>query len=319
MIPAPLILYGTIAIDTLITPSGRADKVAGGSGIYAALAARLICPAHELIGVVGDDYPPDWQARLERCGVNFQHVIHAPGSTFAWTGQYEEDMNLRATLRTMEGVQAQWQPTLPDELRQSVGVVVAANVTPPLQVAFLRQCNPNALILADFMKSWIIREPNYTRQLLSMVDVALMNDEEAREFAQTEDLSAAGYALLQAGPHYAIVKHGSAGSTMYHRDDHHAVRCFHCPPMRLEHTADPTGAGDSYLGALSGYLNIVIRGKAVEWEDMCHAMVCGSAIAACTCEQFGAEGLIRLKRFELKKRLLLYAEENGLNPPPALG
>ena len=313
MTSVPLIIYGTTAIDSLITPAGSTDKTAGGSGIYAALAARLVCPRHELIGVTGDDYPRDWQEKFERCGVNFRHVVHAPGPTFAWTGRYEQDMNLRTSLRTVEGAQARWKPTLPDALRRSSGIVVAANVTPPLQVAMLRQCNPAAFKLADFMKSWIIREPAYTRELLRIVDMALMNDEEALEFARTTDLTEAGIALLQAGPTWAVVKHGSAGSTLYHRRSDGETDMFRCPALPVAHAVDPTGAGDSYLGALAGYLSCrELKGNPT-WEEMQNATVCASAVAACTCEAFGTDSLTKLTREEVKQRVSELEKQAGIN------
>lgn len=315
MTPAPLIIYGTIAIDTLITPNGRADAVAGGSGIYAALAARLMCDAHALIGVVGDNYPASWQELYESTGISFEHITRLPGPTFAWTGRYERDMNLRTTLETTEGVQALWRPKLPMDLRRSDGIVVAANVTPPLQVAMLSQCNPSAFKLADFMKSWIIREPDYTRKLLSGVDAALMNDEEACEFSQTDDPHAAGLALLRAGPSYAIVKHGSEGSDLYHRRDDGRIDFFHCPALRIEHAVDPTGAGDSYLGALAGYLSKYMKGSRPVWEEVQKSVLCASAVAACTCESFGTAGLVRLSRDEAKQRIAALTHQAGFTQP----
>lgn len=315
MTPTPLIIYGTLASDTLITPDGRADAVAGGSGIYAALAARLLCNEQALIGVVGDDYPSAWQKLFESKGVNFRYVAHMPGPTFAWTGRYERDMNVRTTLQTVEGVQALWRPRLPPHLRQSAGIVVAANVTPPLQATFLEQCNPTAFTMADFMKSWIIREPEYTRILLRCVDVALMNDEEACQYAQTDDPHTAGLALLQAGPSFAIVKHGDAGSDVYHRRENGEIVFSHCPALHIEHTVDPTGAGDSYLGALAGYLSSKIRNSRPTWEEMKRAALCASAVAACTCETFGTDGLIRLTHAEVRRRVADLARHMGVISP----
>ncbi len=314
MISHPLSIYGTIAIDTLITPSGRAEAVAGGSGIYAALAARLLCQTHALIGVVGDDYPAEWEKNFESKGVSFRYVSHMHGKTFAWTGKYEQDMNLRTTLETIEGVQALWQPKLPQSLRQS-RIVVAANVTPPLQAAMIEQCNPSAFKMADFMKSWIIREPEYTRKLLGCVDVVLMNDEEACEYAQTDDPRAAGLALLHAGPGFAIVKHGSAGSDLYHRRKDGKVESFHCPALPVEHAVDPTGAGDSYLGALAGYLSSHMQAAQPSWEEMQRGTLCASAVAACTCKTFSTDGLVQLTRGEVVRLSALLADRAGVTRP----
>lgn len=304
---ARALIYGTIAIDTLITPAGKVDSVLGGSGPYAALAARLLTADMDLIGVVGDDFPEAYGKALEVRGVSMQHVAHRPGKTFAWTGRYEDDMNNRTTLSTEEGVQETWRPELTPALREAQ-IVVATNVTPPLQYALLEQCSPQAFTMADFMKSWIIREREYTQRLLARVDMAFMNDEEAQEYAQTDSSIAAGYALLEAGPAYAIVKHGSGGSTLFHRTPGGEVRLFRCPAYPLLHPVDPTGAGDSYMGALAGYLTHSLRGKEIAWEDLTRGIAMATVVAGAVCERFGTVSLFSLSRSELADRLQTFRD-----------
>lgn len=296
------LIYGTIAIDTLITPAGQANAVLGGSGPYAALAARLLSSEIDLFGVVGDDFPATYRQALELRGVSMQHVAQVPGRTFAWTGKYEQDMNNRTSLSTIEGVQEHWRPLPPPALSQS-GLVVAANVTPPLQYTLLEHCNPQAFTMADFMKSWIEREREYTHKLLQRVDLALMNDEEAREYAHTDCSIEAGYALLAAGPAYAIVKHGSAGSTLFHRDARGEVRLFRCPAWPLQHPEDPTGAGDAYMGALAGYLTHCLEGKQLRWSDVTRGVAIATIVAGAVCEKFGTVSLFSLTRSELARRI----------------
>ena len=297
------LIYGTIAIDTLITPAGQVSSVLGGSGPYAALAARLLTDRLDLFGVVGGDFPDSYRLALETRGVSMQHVACLPQEkTFAWTGRYEEDMNNRSTVSTLEGAQEHWDPLPPSALRDS-GLVVAANVTPPLQYALLEHCRKDAFIMADFMKSWIMRERDYTQKLLARADIALMNDEEAREYARTSDSIEAGYALLEAGPAYAIVKHGSAGSTLFHRSASGATRLFRCPAWPLVRPQDPTGAGDSFMGALAGYLTNHLRGKEVDWEDMKRGIAIATVVAGAVCEHFGTVSLFALSRAELARRI----------------
>ena len=299
---ARALIYGTIAIDTLITPGGQVSSVLGGSGPYAALAARMLNHELDLLGVVGEDFPHEWRLALETRGVSLQHVDTAPGRTFAWTGRYEQDMNLRTTVSTLEGVQESWRPQLSPALSKS-GLVVAANVTPPLQYALLEQCDPAAFTMADFMKSWIERERDYTHKLLARVDMALMNDEEAQEFAGTDSSLAAGYALLEAGPTWAVVKHGSSGSTLFHRTPSGEVRLFRCPAWPLPHPQDPTGAGDSYMGALAGYLSLSVQGKNISWDEMTRGIAIATVISGAVCERFGTVSLFALSRAELANRL----------------
>ena len=166
------LIYGTIAIDTLITPHGQVSSVLGGSGPYAALAARLITPQAELIGVVGEDFPAAYTAAMEARGVSMAQVARVPGRTFAWTGRYEADMNRRSTVETVEGVQEHWQMQLSEEQRRCA-IACACNVTPRLQLAMLRQCTAAHFRMADFMESWILRERPQVDTILSMVDMAL--------------------------------------------------------------------------------------------------------------------------------------------------
>lgn len=296
------LIYGTIAIDTLLTPTGSAHAVLGGSGPYAALAARLVTDRCDLIGVVGDDYPPAFREQMEACGVSYRYVEQIAGRTFAWTGQYERDMNHRRSLSTLEGVQEVWQLQLPPELR-SPSVAVACNVTPRLQTRMMEQCERSAFSMADFMESWILRERDYVNGLLARVDLALMNDSEVCCFAGTGDVLKAGQCLLEAGPRYAIVKHGSAGSTLLYRGASGEPEFFRLPAWPLLHAEDPTGAGDAYMGALAGSLTLCSCPENPRPEDLKRGMAVATVVAAAVCESFGAESLMALTPEIMQERL----------------
>ncbi len=296
------LLIGTIAIDTLQTPQGRANSVLGGSGPYAALAARLLTSGVELIGVIGDDFPAEFSLALETRGISLRHVERRPGQTFAWCAEYEEDMNKRRTLSTTEGVQEGWQVRVPQELQQHE-IAVATNVRPHIQLAMLRQCKGACFSMSDFMKSWLLREREAVDEILSIVDLALMNDEEACTFAHTEDSLEAGYALLAAGPRYAIVKHGSAGATLFHRTAEGNTRLFRCPAWPLVRPKDPTGAGDAFMGALAGYLTSCLNGGHPSWDNMKRGIAIATVVAASVCESFGMVSLFSMTRSELARRI----------------
>lgn len=301
------LIYGTIAIDTLITPKGQVSSVLGGSGPYAALAARLITDKLDLVGVVGDDFPSAYEAALNARGVSTAHIAHEQGQTFAWTGQYEEDMNNRTSLSTVEGVQETWEMHLSDALR-SCAIACACNVTPRLQRRMLEQCRSAQFTMADFMESWIRRERDNVDAILAQVDLALMNDSEVRAFAGTEDVLEAGHALLAAGPRYAVVKHGSAGATLLHRTETGETRIFRCPAWPLIRPQDPTGAGDAFMGAMAGVLTSCVNGGHPAWEDMKSAMAIATVIAAAVCEKFGTISLFSLSRTELRRRVEAFRE-----------
>ncbi len=299
---ARALFIGTIAIDTLQTPQGQANSVLGGSGPYAALAARLLTSSLDLIGVVGSDFPPEFSLALETRGLSLRHVERREGQTFAWCAEYEDDMNKRHTLSTTEGVQEGWQVQVPAELRQHE-LAVATNVRPHIQLAMLRQCEGACFSMSDFMESWILREREAVDEILARVDLALMNDSEACAFARTDDPLEAGHALLAAGPRYAVVKHGSAGATLFHRTAGGETRLFRCPAWPLVRPKDPTGAGDAFMGALAGYLCSCLNGGHPAWEDMKRGMAIATVVAAAVCESFGMVSLFSMSRAELARRI----------------
>ena len=162
--------------------------------------------------------------------------------------------------------------------------------------------------MADSMKSWLEREPEYATELLRHVDLMLMNDEEAQFWAKTDDSLEAGEKLLAAGPRYAIVKHGSAGSTLFHRTPEGDTKLFRCPAWPLKHAQDPTGAGDAYMGALAGYLTKCLNGGNPAWDDMKRGVAIATVIAGAVCEKFGTISLFSLGVHELARRISAFQE-----------
>lgn len=296
------LIYGTIGIDTLITPKGQVSSVMGGSGPYAALAATLITDKLDLVGVVGDDWPAAYSAALRARGISTAHLAHEAGKTFAWTGAYEADMNNRRSVSTEEGVQEHWEMQLPPELR-TPAVACACNVTPRLQLRMLEQTAGARFTMADFMESWILRERDNVDRILARADMALMNDSEACCYAGTDDSLEAGHKLLAAGPRYAVVKHGSAGATLFHRTAGGETQLFRCPAWPLVHPQDPTGAGDAFMGAMAACLTACVADGAPDWADMKSAMAIATVVAAAVCERFGTISLFALSRAELEHRI----------------
>ncbi|MFI3244783.1 MAG: PfkB family carbohydrate kinase, partial [Akkermansia sp.] len=235
-----MLIYGTIAIDTLLTPRGEAQAVLGGSGAYAALAARLVSDKLALMGVVGDDFPECFTQALESHGVSMQHVCRLEGESFQWTGQYEDDMNKRWTVSTTEGVQDVWQPLIPEGLH-NCSLMLSCNVRPDLQWQIIEQCSPEALLMVDFMKSGLEREPAYVAAILAKTDIALLNEEEAEYFAQSPDWEQQARAIMAAGARYAIIKLGSKGAILFHQAEGGELLRYDCPAYPLPEALAPTG------------------------------------------------------------------------------
>ncbi len=309
-----VLLYGTMGLDSVSTPTGEVVNEPGGSGLYAAMAARLTAYDAALLGVVGDDFPEAPLEKLAADGVDTRFLTHAAGKTFSWTARYEADMNHRTTLCTEEGVQETWSPVLPEELSDS-GVLALTNVTPRLQMTLLQQFVQRPIfVVTDFMKTWIEREREYTEQLLSLSDLALMNEEEALTYAGVGDVASAGYRILSTGARFVIVKCGSEGSILFYRetDGRPCEEGISLPAYRIAQTVDPTGAGDSYMGALCGCLSYVCRAdRKPELRDILQAMAYATVTAGVCCTQFGTAALEKLTREKLEAAAKEYASRLG--------
>ena len=306
----PVLVHGVVGLDTLETPEGRAEGVLGGSAPYAALGAQLFADEVEMVGVVGGDFPAEHEEALAACGIGLDCLDHAPGPTFAWEARYAENMNCRVTLDTRLGVLENWRLDLPPAIR-SGSMVLATNVTPSQQLEFLEQCVRPVFVMADFMESWIVNRRAEVERVMGFSDLVLMNDDEARAFTGETEAVAAAEAILAAGPRYAVVKQGSCGATLAHRTPDKKLFLFRCPAWPLKKPVDPTGAGDTFMGALGGYLahglSTCSQGVSPEWEEMKRGMAAASVTAAVACESFGADALLAVTRAEIRRRLAKFA------------
>lgn len=307
-----LLIYGTMGLDSVSTPAGSTTDEPGGSALYAAMGARLTAYDSALLGIIGDDFPEDQMEKLEASGITTRFIERRPGKTFSWSARYEVDMNQRTSLRTEEGVQQDWEPHLPEQLADS-GVLALANVTPRLQISLLNQFAERPFFVAtDFMKTWIERERDLTKQLLTRSDLALMNTEEALAYATENDVLSAGSCILDAGPRFVIVKCGSDGSILFTREmpGFSEERHIKLPASKIPQTIDPTGAGDTYMGTLCGCLSYACRAdRRPNLWDILRAMVYATVAAGECCTQFGAAALIKLTRETLQQKAEKLARE----------
>ena len=277
----PVLIVGSIALDTVQTPFGAVSEALGGAAVYSGVAAGFFAPVR-LVGVVGDDFPADHLARLEARGIDLAGVETAAGATFRWSGYYEYDMNQAHTVSTALNVFEGFRPTLPESYRDT-RYVFLANIDPDLQLAVLDQVPDARLTAADTMNFWIERKRDRLLEVLKRVDVILLNEGEARQLCDTASLAVAGRRLLELGPKTAVIKKGEHGVVMFARGCH-----FAAPSYPLEEVKDPTGAGDSFAGGFVGYL--AYTDDPTE-ENVRKAVVCGSAMASFGVEDFSLRRL----------------------------
>ena len=283
-----LLVTGSIGIDTVEAPSGRVDEALGGSCIYFARAASFFSPV-KLVGVVGDDCPPDFLKPLEvNPDIDTSGVEVREGSkTFRWHGRYHDDVNRRDTVSVELNVLAERGPSIPEAFRDSEYVFLA-NTHPALQDELLGQLRSPRLVVADTMDLWINNEPDVLRKLLGRIDGLVLNDSEAKLLTGRPNVIAAGREIAQLVRRFVVVKKGEHGSLLFAGAD-----VFALPGYPAADVVDPTGAGDSFAGGFMGYL---ARCRTTSLPAMKRAMVYGSVMASFDVEAFG---LGRLRELSL--------------------
>lgn len=295
---AELLVVGSVALDSVRTPFGRADEVLGGSATYFACAAAFFAPVR-LVAVVGADFPRGHLDLLGGRGVDLEGLQVAPGPTFRWAGEYGWDLNEARTLDTRLGVLADFRPELPDRFRRT-GFVFLANLDPDIQLDVLRRMERPRLAALDTMNFWIRGKPAALRRVVGEVDALLVNDAEARMLAGEPNLVKAAREILAWGPRVVVVKRGEYGALMATEG-----RFFFVPAYPLESVFDPTGAGDTFAGAFMG---VVARAGAVDDRTLRRAIVYGSAVASFTVEDFSLNRLRRLTSAEIEERYQVFRE-----------
>jgi sugar/nucleoside kinase (ribokinase family) len=289
----PVLIVGSLAFDDLEMPFGTFNDVLGGAATYSAAAASLLCPVR-LVGVVGVDFPEQALADLRERGVDTSGVEHAQGKTFRWRGRYSQDLSSRTTLDTQLNVFADFRPKIPESFKASP-VVLLGNIHPALQLEVLKQVDKPKLVVADTMNFWITGEPKLLGEVMSKIDLLVINDEEARELSGIHNLVKAAGDIRKRGPKRLIVKRGEHGALYF--DD---AGMFFAPAYPLEEVLDPTGAGDSFAGGLIGY---VARSGDVAHHTMRRAMYFGSALGSFCVEGIGPRRLLEVTQSDLRKRM----------------
>ncbi|MBI2141141.1 sugar kinase [Candidatus Woesearchaeota archaeon] len=288
-----LVVVGSLALDTVKTPFGRVKDALGGAATYASYSASFFSkPA--IVGVVGKDFPQQHLRLLEQRGVSVEGIkVDGKGKTFRWQGYYEYDMNEAKTVKTELGVFADFKPQLPESYKDAEYVFLA-NIDPELQLNVLQQVKKPKLTLLDTMNYWINNKRQKLLEVIKSVDVLLLNDGEARQLFETPSLVKAAAAVLKLGPKFIIIKKGEHGALLFGDGSH-----FSAPGYPLENIKDPTGCGDSFAGALIGYL----AGKgSTEEKELRKAIIYGSVVASFNAEDFSLERLKRLTAADIEKR-----------------
>lgn len=290
-----VLIVGSVALDSVETPAGRVDNALGGAATYGSIAASLFAPVH-LVGVVGADFPAEHLEFLKKRGIDLAGLqIIEGGHTFRWKGDYNADLNQAVTHETQLGVFEHFEPKLPEHYRDAQYVFLA-NINPELQLATLEQVKQPKLVLCDTMNLWINIARDHVIEVFKRVDIAVLNDGEARLLTGQENLVAAGRTLLGLGPRTIIIKKGEHGALMFSKSEHTRTLSTHmdifaAPSYPLDQVVDPTGAGDSFAGAFIGYL---AKSDDLSSQNLRRALVYGSVVASTTVQDFSTGSLATL-------------------------
>lgn len=296
-----LIVVGTMAFDAIETPFGKTDKIIGGSATYVAYCASNFIKPVQQVSIIGYDFPKEVLEDLQSRGVQTEGVeIIKDKKSFFWSGKYHLDMNTRDTLVTDLNVLADFNPQIPESY-QGAEFLMLGNLMPKLQKQVIEQLRERPkLIVLDTMNFWMEVALDDLKEVLTMVDVLMVNDSEARELSHEHSLVKAAKKILTMGPKYLIIKKGEHGALLFHDD-----QIFYAPALPLEDVFDPTGAGDTFAGGFIGHL---AKTKDISFENMKTAIIVGSAMASYCVEKFGTERLKEITKEDIDKRLAQFRE-----------
>ena len=288
-----VLIVGSTALDSIKTPKAENPRLLGGSASHASVAASFFGPV-KLVGVVGEDFPERYIRLYRRHGIDLAGLQRLPGKTFHWSGEYEANMNNRRTLRTELGVFEKFTPELP-KAYQATPFVLLANIAPALQHHVLDQMRRPRFVVADTMDLWLkVALPDLLR-LLKRLDAFVLNDSEAQQLTGDDNAFTALRKIHRLGPKYVVIKQGSHGSILSGPRG-----LFICPAYPLPKVVDPTGAGDSFVGGMIGYL---AAAKGPIDSHIRRAMAYGSVVASFCCEGFGVQRTTKVTRAQIDGRL----------------
>jgi sugar/nucleoside kinase (ribokinase family) len=296
-----LLTVGSIAFDAIETPFGKTDKIVGGAGTYIAYSASYFQKNQKIVSVVGEDFPDATLDDLRNRGVDLKGLqVKSGEKTFFWAGRYHNDMNSRDTLITELNVLENFDPLIP-EAYQGIEYLMLGNLSPQVQRLVIERLSTRPKLIAmDTMNFWMDIAMDELKETLKLVDVLIINDEEARQLSKEYSLVKAAKVIRNMGPKILIIKKGEHGALLFFKD-----KVFFAPALPLEDVFDPTGAGDTFAGGFMGYLSSTDE---ISFDNLKRAIIVGSAMASFCVEKFGTERLQALTEREIEERVQQFVE-----------
>ncbi|KAB2924297.1 MAG: sugar kinase [Bacteroidetes bacterium] len=295
-----ILVVGSVAIDDIETPFGRADNVLGGSAVYIAVASSYFTTPVRLVGVVGGDYPPQAIEFLNERGIDLEGLeVIKEGRTFRWSGRYHYDLNNRDTLSLNLNVFEKFDPKIPESYRKT-RYICLGNIDPVLQRRVLEQVERPRLVVGDTMNFWIETKRDELLKTMSLFDAFILNDSEARLLSGEPNLLKAARRIREMGAKTLIIKKGEHGALLFHED-----QIFSAPAYPLEDIFDPTGAGDTFAAGFTAWL---AKTDDLSHENVKRAVIYGSTMASFCVEKVSVDGLRDLSYLKIQDRFREFKE-----------
>jgi sugar/nucleoside kinase (ribokinase family) len=293
-----LLVVGSIALDSVVTPFGETADALGGAAVFFSMAGAVLHPV-QVVGVVGSDFPERHLQALAARGVDIAGVERQKGESFRWKARYSYDLNSRETLETRLGVFADFHPRIPEKFRNAKFVFLG-NIDPELQLNVLDQVKQPTLVACDTMNYWIQGKRDVLLELLRHIDILMVNDSEARELSGDWNIYRAAHWILSRGPKMTVIKQGEHGALLVDPET-----TFKVPAYPLQEVFDPTGAGDAFAG---GFMAYVARTADLSFSNLRRAMVYGSALGSLAVEAFGVQRLEKISLPEVRGRVKAFRD-----------
>ena len=291
-----LITVGSVAFDAIETPFGKTDKIVGGAGTFISLSSSFFVQNQGIVSVVGEDFPQETLNYMKSKGINIDGIQIKQGEkTFFWSGRYHNDMNSRDTLVTELNVLGSFDPMIPSSY-QGADYLMLGNLSPEVQRQVIERLDTRPKLIAmDTMNFWMDIALDELKKTMALVDVLIINDEEARQLSNEYSLVKAAKVIRAMGPKILIIKKGEHGALLFHGE-----HIFFAPALPLEEVFDPTGAGDTFAG---GFMGFIASTDDTSFENMKRAVIAGSALASFCVEKFGTERLTEITKQDFDKRV----------------
>tara|TARA_X000001036_G_scaffold234526_1_gene218979 strand:+ start:520 stop:1449 length:930 start_codon:yes stop_codon:yes gene_type:complete len=297
-----ILVIGTLAFDSIETPSLKSGIILGGAATYISFAISKISNNFGIVSVVGGDFPLEYLNRIKTTGADISGVeIVKNKESFFWSGKYHNDINKRTTLETKLGVLENFNPIIPENFKDS-NIVVLGNLHPSVQNKSIAQLSgKNQFLILDTMNFWMDNNLEDLNEVISKVNLISINDEEAYLLAKEKSLDGCAHKIIKKGPKYVIIKKGELGAELHSKDEK-----FSMPSFRTE-AVDPTGAGDSFAGGVATYLS---KTNSIDFNSIKKGLILGTILASFTVEGLGTKSIEKVVKKKILDRLEKFIIKN---------